>query len=422
MWFLYLSLYLVWVTFAIAIPFNAHPSKGSLPDGLYNQSAIDSGEVLQHLLSRANEASLERLTRATNKTDKLESSTGCNPSTLTVRREWRTLSSDNRRSYIAAVQCLQSKPSVYEPKDAPGVKSLYDSFVATHINQTLVIHNTASFLTWHRFYVWTYDQALRTECGYAGPTPYWDWSLDIDSPRDSPMFDGSDTSFGSDGKYFEHEGVIFTSPPGAPSTPPLSGEPGTGGGCIFKGPFVNYTVNLGPVNEKQFPNGPNITYVPSTDLLAYNPHCLRRDLNPWVAQSFASFNQSTSVILEYDTIEYFQAFLEGDLRYVQGTLGIHGGGHFTVGGDHGDTFSSPVDPVFFLHHGNIDRVYSIWQGQNFENRQGIFGTRTFYNSPPSDNGTVDDYLTLQLGNLTKKMQIRDAMDTVGGTPFCYIYA
>ncbi len=65
--------------------------------------------------------------------------------------------------------CLMKKP----PKltQFPGVTNRYEDFVAVHINQTLSIHGTGSFLSWHRYYTWAFEQALRTECGYNGTQP-----------------------------------------------------------------------------------------------------------------------------------------------------------------------------------------------------------------------------------------------------------
>ena len=41
-------------------------------------------------------------------------------------------------------------------------------------------------------------------------------------------------------------------------------------------------------------------------------------------------------------------------------LGAHGDVHVAVGGTM-DTASSPADPVFWLHHANIDRLWAQWQ-------------------------------------------------------------
>jgi hypothetical protein len=40
---------------------------------------------------------------------------------------------------------------------------------------------------------------------------------------------------------------------------------------------------------------------------------------------------------------------------------IHGGAHNAVGGDMA-TSRSPNDPLFWLHHANIDRLFAKWQG------------------------------------------------------------
>lgn len=50
-------------------------------------------------------------------------------------------------------------------------QNFYDDFVAVHLNQTNFIHQTANFLTWHRYFVWVWEDTLRTECGYKGALP-----------------------------------------------------------------------------------------------------------------------------------------------------------------------------------------------------------------------------------------------------------
>ena len=80
------------------------------------------------------------------------------------------MSEDQRRSYISAVKCLQSKPSRLGSL-APGAQSRYDDFIAVHIQQTMEIHYTGNFLSWHRYFTWLYEKALREECGYTGTQP-----------------------------------------------------------------------------------------------------------------------------------------------------------------------------------------------------------------------------------------------------------
>jgi hypothetical protein len=57
----------------------------------------------------------------------------------------------------------------------------------------------------------------------------------------------------------------------------------------------------------------------------------------------------------------------GDFRQVL-DAGIHFAGHGTVIGGMSDLWMSPEDPVFFFHHGQVDRLWSIWQEQDLAAR------------------------------------------------------
>jgi tyrosinase len=188
--------------------------------------------------------------------------------------------------------------------------------------------------------------------------------LDIHNPSLSPVFDGSPTSLGGDGAFIPHQGLIL---PQALSGTLIPLQPGSGSGCVHSGPFANMTVHFGPIILPQY-GAPNYTGVP--DPLNDHARCLKRDLNAYVASRWNSFRNTTSLILNHNTIEMFQAIMQGDDRYITGSLGVHGGGHYIIGGDPGgDPFISPGDPAFYLHHAQIDRIYWIWQMLDFPNRQ-----------------------------------------------------
>jgi tyrosinase len=195
------------------------------------------------------------------------------------------------------------------------------------------------------------------------------------------------------------------------------------------------TVNLGPVAPTLAEAGIVSTGAGS----AYNPRCLRRDISSWVSSQWNTDANSTTLITQNPDIYWFQTVMQGD--FANGVYGVHTGGHFTFGGDPGgDIFSSPGDPAyvlshnptdsdnrgrlteipsFWLHHGQIDRTWWIWQNQDIQNRQNaISGTITLDNEPPSRNGTLEDYLSV--GVNAPDLQIKDAMSTLAG-PFCYIY-
>lgn len=62
------------------------------------------------------------------------------------RRNRRTLSKSQRRSYIKAVQCLQKSPSLLPAGVSAGSKTLFDDFVYVHLQSTPFIHFTVSYL------------------------------------------------------------------------------------------------------------------------------------------------------------------------------------------------------------------------------------------------------------------------------------
>ena len=67
---------------------------------------------------------------------------GCTLQNLRIRRDWRTFSKTQKKDYINSVLCLQKLPSRTPAHLAPGARTRYDDFVATHINQTQIIHYT----------------------------------------------------------------------------------------------------------------------------------------------------------------------------------------------------------------------------------------------------------------------------------------
>jgi hypothetical protein len=71
----------------------------------------------------------------------LNSTTNCTIETAAVRKEWLSLSDDEKIAYTDAVKCLMDKPSI-SGSAIPGAMSRFDDFVGVHINQTLSIHAT----------------------------------------------------------------------------------------------------------------------------------------------------------------------------------------------------------------------------------------------------------------------------------------
>ena len=56
------------------------------------------------------------------------------------------LTTNERKSYIAAVQCLMKNPSKLPAGQFPGATNRYEDFVVIHMQQTLSIHGTVRYL------------------------------------------------------------------------------------------------------------------------------------------------------------------------------------------------------------------------------------------------------------------------------------
>lgn len=363
--------------------------------GDYSSAEIESGDALADAAQVADQRLQER-----------ELNGSCTYENARVRTEFRQMSNEDRKSFTDAIMCLKQLPTTVDANTYPGVQSRYDEYVATHIDLTMNIHVTADFLAWHRNYIWEWENDLINQCGYTGNLPYWDWAADAHAPHESELFNGDEFSMGSDGAYISGRDDTFLGLMG------VTFPPGTGGGCTTSGPFSGEVFsNLGPLDSPYDDNVEN-----SYD---FNPRCLVRDLNVFFSSRYNTYTNVTQLLLGQTDVQYFQAEMQG--FYGDNTLGIHGAGHWLGGGPSQmqDFHSSPNDPIFFLHHAQIDRVWAIWQALDVESRQNaIYGTSTLNNSPPSPEMSLTD--SIAFGFAGQNEVFGDLMDTLGGK-FCYRY-
>lgn len=264
---------------------------------------------------------------------------------------------EDQSNYIGAINCLHTLPSQFSNDAMPGAKSRYDDFTGAHLLQTTYIHFSGLFLAFHRYFVYLFEQALQNECGYTGPTPYFDWSKWWRDPREAPFFGPSSAlSFGGNGDYVPNREPIQLPIPGGPV---LTFPPATGGGCIQDGAFTDFQLHLGPVVLS--PQGP----LNGTGL---NPRCISRDISLDLSGNVRPSN-ITKLFGTYDLEEFNNLIDE--------PLGVHTSAHFMLGGIQLDPFVSPGDPFFWPHHGMIDYLWTVWQGQDLENRPyQVSGTET----------------------------------------------
>lgn len=252
-----------------------------------------------------------------------------------VRKNARLLTAAEREAFVQA--CVLMKADIVNP-GAPAANrySKWDELVALHrMIQSANAPGAAnvnfghggagafSFLSWHRFFLLLFEQRLQ---GYVPGVmlPYWDWS--DPAPIMTDTFLGPN---GAAGTTIVSRGYFARNAPGTPGNPtpaPPWWPAGLSGWNLVPG----FGAQSGP---------------------------LRRALSPVDQLPSVADLRDTLAKVTYST---FQNALEGGTGLPSGHP-MHNGLHGWVGGQMATLTASPFDPLFYLHHCNIDRLWAMWQ-------------------------------------------------------------
>jgi tyrosinase len=104
-----------------------------------------------------------------------------------VRTEWDSYSNDDKHAYVNAINCLRGKPA---SGMFPPAGNRYEDLVRLHQSLTPNVHDNAKFLVWHRYFVWVFEDMLRTECGFDRNLPWWDEGRNTGRFASSSVFSG----------------------------------------------------------------------------------------------------------------------------------------------------------------------------------------------------------------------------------------
>jgi len=290
--------------------------------------------------------------------------------------------------------------------------SLYDDYVYVHMDQNINIHFTGRFLPWHRSYLFSFESALKEKCGYKGVQPYWNWTIHADDFIKSSVFNSSTTSgFGGDG------------------VPEDDSQIAEGDGA-FSIDFVRpYPV----------------------------PHRIRRNISmePWSSDGSPFADQIKDPALDpyklanttftATAIDQLINGYEGDFLGFQTAFeffqGAHAAVHSAIGHDMFGTCPenapatcvlgpkwSPNDPLFFMHHGMVDKIWYDWQLKQKANYWSYFGgsvqaleSYVAYDQYPTGAAPWLNFSsTIGSSGMYPEYTIYELMDTTGDT-LCYVY-
>lgn len=298
---------------------------------------------------------------------------------LRVRRSWAELNAEEQQQVIDGFVLLKQTTV---NSNLPGAKradytsycggsyetNLYDYYVEVHLGAQITLgtaalphtmspHMGPHFLPWHRYFILRIEADMRQVLGDPSfALPYWDWDDCNHNAKDGEnpcqkIFSGAMGSYGS-----------------------CNADQNDVAGYISD---EGFRVNLWASN--------NLLTIYNEDsvICSAEPRPLKRAVGCDVltgnkpAENFeAMFSRPLFDSEPYDHCSTnenvsFRQHLEGFTRDDDAICAIagcnqHGVGHAYVGGDLAST-ASPNDPMFFLHHSNVDRLWSAWQENNRKN-------------------------------------------------------
>ena len=309
---------------------------------------------------------------------------------LHVRKSVTDLDADEIEDYVEAVDALKN---TYREGSTI---SIYDELVSVHVGAMGMMlpettgpagghdaaHTLPAFLPWHREYL----DRLEAELQKINPNvtlPYWDWT---DPEALDVMY--QENFLGDRGRGVEID---------------IPGRGTYEGGPVETGAFADWELN----------ENINIDFL----TLESDGTKLTRFVGLPPADNYPISQSEIDSLLEIDDYEIFRVVLEGEKTIdsegnIQEDVGLHNYGHGLLGGmlfndlnappslanlkeilgTMANLISAPYDPVFWIHHSSVDRLWAEWQadghtGENFYPDSGMpYGHNLNEPMWPWDNG------------------------------------
>jgi tyrosinase len=244
---------------------------------------------------------------------------------MNTRRNQAVLSVAERQAFVNAVLALKNRiPSRI------GLGNRYDDYVRVHSDSMMTnpgwAHRGPAFGPWHRAFIRNFELDLQA-MDASVTLPYWDWTGSSSDPNDAHAPWAMDF-LGGNGRADRNSMVV-------------------------DGPFA---YEAGQWTLTVLEDGENKPY-------------LSRDFGRQAA-TLPTENNVVGALGEipYDASPWARGAAPGFRDRLEGWHGagsIHNRVHLWVGGSMLPS-TSPNDPVFFLHHCNIDRLWADWQNRHSE--------------------------------------------------------
>jgi hypothetical protein len=231
---------------------------------------------------------------------------------MRARKNVANLTAAERKAFADAMIAVRKKPS------QRGLANRYDDYVRVHTDAMNAPqnwgHGGPAFTAWHRVLLWKFEEELR-RVDDSVRIPYWDWT--VDRTPTSPPWLGD-----------------FLGGDGGPTNPS-----GSDSGEVTTGRF-----------RRSAGEWPITTGDPGTNDDPWN--------RPYLARGFARRGDATALPTAGVQSTALGRSLYSEFRFDL-EIPLHNLVHRWVNGQMINA-ASPMDPVFWLHHCTLDRLWAIW--------------------------------------------------------------
>jgi tyrosinase len=290
----------------------------------------------------------------------------CDDYHIRVRKNVKDLSPRERRAFVNAILWMKNARSPHDPS-----LSYYDQFVAWHLalypcdpgssNHMMMGHGGPMFLPWHRQFLLLFEDAVRTVADPDFTIPYWDWT---DSKSTAAVF--RDDFMGGDGD--PNQGYAVTTGPFRMGKYHLAVQPFGFPWSLSASDHLIRHFGSNPL-APALPGSDEVKAllaVPTYDVAPWNPSAdfgqsFRNHLEGWVGATGMTCQAlpGGGGIMTPETGPDSHPILHNAVR-------LWAGGVLPSAPD-APLFgtmalpTAPNDPLYFLHHANIDRIWNEWQ-------------------------------------------------------------
>lgn len=328
---------------------------------------------------------------------------------MDCRKSVRDLTEQERRDFVTAVRRLKDSDE-------------YETFVKQHVETSYEqqngswsfkgfpndAHGGPAFLPWHRKFIREFEKKLQEKV--PGVTlPYWDWTEDraqaddVRGPTELPVFNGTasdptDGLLGGDGTLSGDSDV----PDANESVGPVEGGLDSANRYDWT---LDYDMTRGQPLIEEFDSSTERHLQRDLDPVTQLPDSATVEaalsIDNFYEEGFDRTTQSFRNVLEGWRPPPADEFPAGASQPSQPPY-LHNRGHVWVGGDM-EPITSPNDPIFFLHHCFVDKLWADWQARHPNAEQfppnssnALDGHRLGTDMPPwnIDPGAVIDYRSM----------------------------